>query len=36
VGATQFVFSDPAVSIPRPSTRSVVVYAGYDEGPPKK
>lgn len=36
VGATQFLFNDTAISIPRPSGRAVVVYAGYDEGPPKK
>lgn len=36
VGATQFVFNDAGISIPRPSNRAVVVYAGYDEGPPKK
>jgi hypothetical protein len=36
VGATQFVFSDPAVSFPTPSDAKVIVYAGYDEGPADK
>lgn len=36
VGATQFLFNDPAISIPRPGGRNVIVYAGYDEGPPKR
>jgi len=36
-GATQFVFNDPNVSIPTPEQGGTVqVYAGYDEGPPKK
>lgn len=34
-GATQFVFSDPNVSIPAPSAANLLVFAGYDEGPPK-
>ena len=35
VGAagTQFVFTDPAVTIPLPQERNIIVYAGYDEGP---
>ena len=33
--ATQFVFSDPAVTMPIPQGTSVKVFAGYDEGPPK-
>lgn len=32
-GATQFVFNDPAVSIPRPEGTNIVVFAGFDEGP---
>lgn len=34
--ATQFVFNDPAVSIAIPAEQNLRVYAGYDEGPPKK
>ena len=35
--ATQFLFSDPNVTIPTPEQGGTVqVYAGYDEGPPKK
>jgi hypothetical protein len=34
--ATQFVFNDPAVSIPVPAESDLRIYAGYDEGPPKK
>ncbi len=34
--ATQFVFNDPAVTIPEPAEQNVRIYAGYDEGPPKK
>lgn len=33
IGATQFVFNDPAVVIPAPQTRNVTVFVGYDEGP---
>lgn len=33
IGATQFVFNDAGISIPRPSSKSLIVYAGYDEGP---
>ena len=32
-GATQFVFSDPNVSIPAPTAANLLVFAGYDEGP---
>ena len=32
-GATQFVFTDPAIVMPAPSQRDVIVYVGYDEGP---
>lgn len=32
-GATQFVFSDPSVSIPAPTAANLLVFAGYDEGP---
>ncbi|HEY4193012.1 MAG TPA: hypothetical protein VGM46_10240 [Mesorhizobium sp.] len=34
--ATQFVFSDPNVSVPEPSSKNYQVFAGYDEGPPAK
>lgn len=35
--ATQFLFSDPNVVIPTPAQGGTVqVFAGYDEGPPKK
>ena len=34
--ATQFVFNDPAVTFPNPAEQNIRVYAGYDEGPPKK
>lgn len=34
--ATQFVFNDPNVVIPDPSQRDIQIFAGYDEGPPKK
>lgn len=33
--ATQFVFSDPAVTMPIPQGTDVQIFAGYDEGPPK-
>ena len=33
--ATQFVFSDPAVTMPIPQGTNIQVFAGYDEGPPK-
>lgn len=35
-GATQFVFNDPAVTFPTPEKGTVQVFAGYDEGPPKR
>lgn len=34
--ATQFVFSDTAVTFPIPSARNVEVLVGFDEGPAKK
>ncbi len=34
--ATQFVFSDPNVSVPVPAERSLQVLAGFDAGPVKK
>lgn len=35
-GATQFVFNDPNVTFPAPTSRNIRVFAGYDEGPEKK
>lgn len=35
-GATQFLFNDPNVTFPQPTPGTVQVFAGYDEGPPKK
>jgi hypothetical protein len=35
-GATQFVFNDPNVTFAQPAPGTVQVFAGYDEGPPKK
>ena len=35
-GATQFIFHDPNVTFPTPEPGTVQVFAGYDEGPPKK
>ena len=32
----QFVFNDPAVTIPNPTDRGIQVFAGFDGGPPKK
>lgn len=32
-GATQFIFTDPGVTIPAPVDGTVQVLAGYDEGP---
>lgn len=32
-GAEQFVYVDQAVAVPDPTARSLVVYAGFDEGP---
>jgi hypothetical protein len=34
--ATQFLFSDPNISLQAPIETAVRAYAGYDEGPPKK
>jgi hypothetical protein len=34
-GTTQFIFNDPAVTIPAGAERSVQIYAGFDEGPVK-
>ncbi len=34
--ATQFLFSDPNVTIPYTGGRGIVVYAGFDEGPAPK
>ncbi|QPC87034.1 hypothetical protein GA830_09995 [Mesorhizobium sp. NBSH29] len=34
--STQWVFSDPNVVIPDSSERDIQIFAGYDEGPPKK
>jgi hypothetical protein len=33
--ASQFVFNDPAVTIPQPEQRNVSVFVGFDEGPQK-
>ncbi|MCB1419957.1 MAG: hypothetical protein KDJ74_13535 [Notoacmeibacter sp.] len=32
-GATQFIFTDSQVTFPKQPPRSVIVFAGYDEGP---
>jgi hypothetical protein len=32
-GATQFIFTDPAISIPQPNQTNIQVFIGYDEGP---
>ena len=32
----QFVFNDPAVTIPNPTDQGIQVFAGFDAGPPKK
>ena len=32
-GATQFIFTDLEVTFPKQPPRSVIVFAGYDEGP---
>jgi hypothetical protein len=34
--ATQFLFSDPAITIPMPPQRDVSIFVGFDEGPAKK
>ncbi|SFI54739.1 hypothetical protein SAMN04515648_0430 [Phyllobacterium sp. CL33Tsu] len=31
--ATQFIFNDPNVSFPKPASRNVQVFVGFDEGP---
>lgn len=33
MGASQYVLSDPAISIPAPTARNIRVMAGFDEGP---
>lgn len=33
--ATQFVFNDPNPTVPLASAKSITVYVGFDEGPPK-
>jgi hypothetical protein len=33
IGATQFIFSDPSIQIPTPSSQNLQIFAGYDEGP---
>ncbi len=35
IGATQFIFSDSGITVPS-DTANVVIYAGYDEGPPRR
>ena len=35
-GATQFIFTDPAATFLKQPPRTVVVFAGFDEGPPAK
>ncbi|MAW87416.1 MAG: hypothetical protein CMJ42_12890 [Phyllobacteriaceae bacterium] len=32
-GATQFIFTDPGVNLPKPSGPNYIVFVGYDEGP---
>lgn len=32
-GASQYVFSDPAVTVPAPTAANLQVYVGFDEGP---
>jgi hypothetical protein len=34
--ASQFLYSDPEVTFPRPTARDIQVFAGYDEGPADK
>ncbi|MEP9385727.1 hypothetical protein [Mesorhizobium sp. KR9-304] len=34
--AQQFVFNDPAVTVPNPTDQGLQVFAGFDAGPPKK
>lgn len=35
-GATQFIFSDPAIVIPQPTAMNVRIFAGLDVPPPKE
>ena len=35
IGATQFVFTNNSITVPS-EARNVVIYAGYDEGPPAR
>lgn len=35
IGATQFIFTDPGITIPS-GPSNVVIFAGYDEGPPPR
>jgi len=35
-GATQFIYKDPNVSFPTPEPNTLMVYAGFDQGPQKK
>lgn len=32
-GATQFVYTDAAVNVGQPTSRNIILYAGFDEGP---
>jgi len=32
-GATQYVFTDPSVTVPAPSAANYQVFVGFDEGP---
>ncbi|MGF7008817.1 hypothetical protein [Aminobacter sp. BE322] len=34
--ATQWVFTVPNITIPKPTARDVQIFVGYDEGPQKK
>jgi hypothetical protein len=34
--STQWVFNNPNVTIPIPAAQDIQIFAGYDEGPPKK
>jgi hypothetical protein len=34
--AVQFVFNDPQVAIPEPTEADVLLFAGFDQGPPGK
>jgi hypothetical protein len=35
-GATQFIYSDPNVTVPAPEVANVKITIGYDQGPEKK